>query len=244
MRRNLFITTAMAVAMLFAALQESVAQNIAQPYIDMNTTVEREVTPDELYIKITISESDYKGKKSLEEMQEAMLGALKANRIDIPESLTLNYMGSEVGYKTFSKKIIPKTEATYMLKLHDAVTMQQVIASLEERQISNIELAKVKFTKERELKKEMGIEAMQQAKAEAEALAGAIGQRTGKALSINSWMNGGEVQPRLYKSRANYSVEEDAAVESSSAMPIFDIGKITYRFNVNVRFELKEDATN
>ena len=84
-------------------------QSQAEPYIDMNTTVEREVTPDEIYLKITINENDYKGKKSLEEMQNAMIGALKANRIDIPECLTLNYMGSDISYKLFSKSIKPKT---------------------------------------------------------------------------------------------------------------------------------------
>lgn len=209
------------------------------PYIDMNTTVEREVTPDELYLKITINENDYKGKKNLEEMQNAMFGALKANRIDIPECLTLNYMGSEVSYKLFSKSIKPKTEASYTLKLYDVAIMQKVIASLEERQISNIELVKVKYTKEAELKSSMAIEAMQQAQAEARTLAGAIGQEAGKAISISSWYSGGqESMPRLYKSR-NAVSEESAMLDGAAPMPQIGVSKLTYRFNVNVRFELK-----
>lgn len=236
MRKILSITAI--IAALFLAVPCN-AQVNTQPYIDMSTTVKREVTPDELYLRIVISESDYKGKKSLEEMQEAMLGALKENRIDIPECLTINYMGSEVSYATFSKKIKPKTEATYMLKLHDAAVMQQVIASLEKRQISNIELAQVKFTKEKELKNEMAVEAMQQAQAEARVLAGAIGQEIGKATSISSWMNNGQIQPRLYKSRANGMLEDAVADETSYAPPVISIGKITYNFSVNVRFELK-----
>lgn len=213
------------------------AQNITQPYIDINSTATREVTPDEIYLRITIKESDYKGKKSLEEMQEAMLGALKINHIDIPECLTLNYMGSDVSYKMFSKNINTRTEATYTLKLHDVATMQNVISALEERQISNIDLVKTKFTKEKELKHELSIEAMQQAQAEARTLAGAIGQEIGKALSINYWMNSNDSQPRLYKSRANM-VMAAVAVEEQQA-PTFGIGKITYSLNVNVKFELK-----
>ena len=202
MRSRFFIMAFIVAALSLTTAGNTNAQNTTQPYIDMNTTVQREVTPDELYLKIVISEKDYKGKKSLEEMQEAMLGALKANRIDIPECLTLNYMGSEVSYKTFSKKIKPKTQATYMLKLYDATIMQQ-------------------------------------AKAEAETLAGAIGQQVGKAISINSWMNGGEVQPRMYKSRANMVMEDAVAEGASMAAPVISIGKITYNFNVNVRFELQ-----
>jgi uncharacterized protein YggE len=172
-------------------------------------------------------------------MQKEMLEALKANNINIAENLTLNYMGSEVSYKTFSKKIKPKTEATYMLRLNDAATMQQVIASLEEKQISNIMLDRTKYTKEKELKNEMATEAMLQAQSEANVLAGAIGQGVGKAISINSYMNGGQSQPRLYKSRANASYDTVVSEESADAMPVLNIGKITYSFTVNVRFELK-----
>ena len=239
MRKDIITAGIIATLLLFAAPTDSTAQTTTEAYIDINTTVEREVTPNELYLQITISEKDYKGKKSLEEMQEAMIGALKENRIDIPECLSINYMGSEVSYSTFSKKIKPKTEATYTLKLYDATIMQQVIASLEKRQISDIQLSQVKFTKEQELKNEMAVEAMQQAQSEARVLAGAIGQEIGKAISINSWMNSGQTQPRLYKARANMVLEDAVANEETVSSPVISIGKITYSFNVNVRFELK-----
>ena len=233
------MTAAFATIMLFLTMPtKSTAQTATQPYIDINATVEREVTPNELYLQITISEKDYKGKKTLEEMQDAMIGVLKINRIDIPECLTLSYMGSEISYKTFSKNMIAKTEATYMLKLNDATTMQNVIASLEERQISDIELVRTKYTGEKELKAEMGVEAMQQAKAEAQILAGAIEQEIGKAINISYWMSSGESQPRLYKSQAR-SMTEEAIADNSVMQPVISIGKNTYRFTVNVRFELK-----
>ncbi|MBR5455364.1 MAG: SIMPL domain-containing protein [Bacteroidaceae bacterium] len=239
MKRSTILTAVTTMFLLAFLPITAKAQNITQPYIDINSTATREVTPDEIYLRITIKESDYKGKKSLEEMQEAMLGALKINRIDIPECLTLNYMGSDVSYKIFSKNINTRTEATYTLKLHDVATMQNVISALEERQISNIDLVKTKFTKEKELKHELAIEAMQQAQAEARTLAGAIGQEIGKALSINYWMNSNDSQPRLYKSRANMVMDESAVAGAGQQAPTFGIGKITYSLNVNVKFELK-----
>lgn len=232
MRKILFIT---AMTALFITPLKSFAQE--QPHIDINTTVEREVTPDEIFLRITIDERDYKGKKSLEEMQEALLGTLKANRIEVHEALSLNYMGSEVAYKVFSKEIKPKTEAVYTLKLHDAATMQKVIASLEEVQITNIVLAKMRYSKENELKRTMSVEAMQQAQEEARTLAGAVGQEIGKATSISSWMSKSEeAQPRL-KSR---SLSADAMNIAGSEEPDqININKQTYRLAVNVRFELK-----
>jgi uncharacterized protein YggE len=83
----------------------------------------------------------------------------------------------------------------------------------------------------------MGVEAMQTAKAEAQMLAQAINQEVGKAITISYWMNSGQAQPRLYKSQAR-NMAEDTLTESSVAEPIINIGKITYRFTVNVRFEL------
>lgn len=238
MKKNIIVTCVLATLSLLLAAPAT-AQTSTDTYIDINTTVEREVTPNELYLQISIREKDYKGKKSLEQMQDAMLGALKANHIDIPECLTLNYMGSEVGYKAFSKSIKSQTEATYMLKLNDAAIMQSVIASLEEKQISDIELVRTRYTAEKELKAEMGIEAMQTAKAEAQMLAGAIGQETGKAMTISYWMNNTQAQPRLYKARMSNVSEEADAVGQPAGEPMISIGKITYRFTVNVRFELK-----
>ena len=52
-------------------------------------------------------------------------------------------------------------------------------------------------------------------------------------------MNGGQTQPRLYKSRANAMLEDAVVDEVSYAPAIISIGKITYNFTVNVRFELK-----
>ena len=115
--------------------------------------------------------------------------------------------------------------------------MQNVITALEEKQISNISLIRTRYTKEKELKAEMGVEAMQQAKAEAQTLAGAIGQEVGKAITISSWTSGNEQQPRMYKARAN--ALEDSLSSDAPVMPIIQIGKITYRFNVSVRFELR-----
>ena len=64
-------------------------------------------------------------------------------------------------------------------------------------------------------------------------LAEAIGQEAGKAMTINYWMNSSQTQPRMYKARMSNFVD---GMESE---PAISIGKSTYRFTANVRFELK-----
>lgn len=235
MKKSIF--TIMAI-FAFAILPiAAIAQNIQQPYIDMQARVEREVSPNELYVTIIIKESDYKGKKSLEQMQNKMLSVLTNNKIDIAESLSLNYMGSNVSYKVFSKRIVPRTEATYTLKLHDATVMQKIIYELETNEITNISLTSTKYTNEDALKTELGVEALKKAQEQARAYAGAIGQEIGKALSISSWSSQNSQQPRMYKSNVMMSANADAvAVESA---PEISIGKLTYTVTVDVKFELK-----
>lgn len=225
-------------AFVFMLQVYSQAQENNVPYIEMQSRVEREVSPDELYLSIVIKESDYKGKKSLQEMQDAMVGVLKVNRIDVPEALTIDFMGSSVSYKVFSSRVVPRTQATYTLKLTDAAIMQKVIYDLEEQGITNISLVSTKYSNEEALKVEMGVEAMKKAQQQARAFAGAVGQDIGKALSINSWMSQSSPQPRMYKARAISAVEESSN-DAVSAAPAIAVSKLTYTINVTVRFELK-----
>lgn len=217
---------------------QATAQIVEQPHVDAQATAVREVVPDRLFLSITIKESDYKGKKTLQEMQDAMIGVLKVNRIDVPEALSLDFMGSNVSYKVFSRRVVPKSQACYILELSDASIMQKVIYDLEEKGISNIELERTKYTQEDELKNELAVEAMKKAQLQAQTLAGAIGQSIGKAVSINSWSSSSNPQPRMYKSRA-YTTEEVADNAAMGAAPEIPVSKLTYQVNVNVRFELK-----
>jgi uncharacterized protein YggE len=56
-------------------------------------------------------------------------------------------------------------------------------------------------------------------------------------MTISYWMNSGQTQPRLYMKRAQ--INEDANIDNALSEPVISIGKNTYRFTVNVRFELK-----
>ena len=225
--------------MAIAAATIVSAQNPQVPYINMQASAEQQVTPDEIYISITIKESDYKGKATLQDKQQAMLLVLKKNGINIDECLSLNFMGSNVSYKTFSRKPVPQSQATYILKLNDASIMQNVIYNLEEEQISNIQLIETKYTKEDSIRKELGIQAMKKAQEEAASLAGAVGQEIGKAITISSWFSQNSPQPRLYKSRNNLDTLEESAQQISNSTPQISIAKITYSVNVDVKFELK-----
>lgn len=230
-----------AVAIIAIAPTTIWAQTESQPYIMQNITCEQEVTPDELYISITINEKENKGKQSVEELQTKMIKELQSLHIDVEKALTLNFMGSEVSYTTFRRSAVPRTTATYILKLSDADTMQKVVAKLEALGITNISLARTNYSKENEIYNELGAKAMKQAKEAAASLAGAIGQSIGAAISVNSnRYSSGNAQPRLYKARNTMLMAEESADLAVESGPRIEIGKITYNVNVNVKFLLSE----
>ncbi len=235
MRKNLFTT--MLVCIIASISTFSIAQENIQPYIDMQAKVEREVAPNELYITIGIKESDYKGKKSLQQMQDILINVLKANNIDIAEDLSLSYMGSNVSYKVFSKRVVPRTQATYILKLQDAATMQKVIYELEEKEITNISLTRTKYTNEDALITELGVEALKKAQEQARAYAAAVGQEIGKAISISSWNSQSSPQPRMYKANVMLSAASEESRDEEA--PAIQVSKLTYIVNVSVRFQLQ-----
>ncbi|MBQ8542874.1 MAG: SIMPL domain-containing protein [Bacteroidaceae bacterium] len=229
-----------AVAIIAIAPATIWAQTESQPYIMQNITCEQEVTPDELYISITINEKENKGKQSVEELQTKMIKELQSLHIDVEKALTLNFMGSEVSYTTFRRSAVPRTTATYILKLSDADTMQKVVAKLEALGITNISLARTNYSKENEIYNELGAKAMKQAKEAAASLAGAIGQSIGAAISVNSnRYSSGNAQPRLYKAR-NTMLSEVNIDDIADDGPRIEVGKITYNVNVNVKFLLSE----
>ena len=230
-----------AATMLLAMATATVAaqSNLPQvPYIEINASAQRKVTPDEIYLTITVKESDYKGKKSLQQVQQAMVSILRKNGVDIDEQLTVLSMGSAVKLKNFSSRIKTMTTAQYSLRLNDVGTMQNIISELEEQEISNIILSGTKYTRTKELESELGIEAVKNAKEKATQLAAAIGQEAGKAIYINTWGMNSTSPVRNLRMNKAMATEESAAADTYEA-PRLSIAETEYTVTVNARFELK-----
>lgn len=224
----------------FSIASEAKAQNNlpAVPYIEVRASATRKVTPDEIYLKITIKETDYKDKRSLQQVQQAMIKVLEKEGVDVDKQLTVQSMGSSLKVKSFLSRLKTLTEAVYILKLSSAESMQNVISALEEQQISNIVLAETKYSQRDTLESELGVEAMRKAKQRATELVAAIGQEIGKAIYVNSWSMNEIVSPRNYKAMAARGVVVEDAVEVASA-PRLSLTENEYSVDVNVRFEIK-----
>jgi uncharacterized protein YggE len=80
MNRTLLVT-----GLILASLTNTLAQTktfIDQPYIEVGGYADTLVTPNEIYIKIIISEKDSKDRTSVEEQENKMITAFKGMGIN------------------------------------------------------------------------------------------------------------------------------------------------------------------
>lgn len=213
----------------------AVAQ-IQEPYVSVNGYAEVEILPDEVYVQITLTESDSKGKITLEQQRKQMFSALKQCKIDVEKQLSMLDMAS-----TYFKRRTSLASARYELKVGSAQEAQRVFEALDAVGISNVDITKVACSKEQHYRSECRKAAIRDAKQKASELAEAIGQSIGDCLDINDYNNnvrGGVVYTKSVRAVAS-NVMLDAAVEEE---PAVEFEKIIISYNVSARFRLNGAA--
>jgi uncharacterized protein len=240
MKKILFVLLAFLPFFLHA--QEGEKNFIDLNYIEVTGTAEMEIVPDEIYLKITISESDNKGKQSLEELEKQMFGELEKIGADVSKDLSiLDFTSNFKNYFLRDNKIF--TKKTYQLVVHDGKTAGKVFQGLESIGISNISVEKVDHSKLEEFKKEVKINAVKAAKEKATYMSEAIGRTTGKALFIqeqNSIMDfplANALQGRM-AGLSNISIKAYGADQTQPDEPVVEFEKIKLSASVLIRFEL------
>lgn len=207
---------------------------IDQNYVEVTGTAETEVVPDEIYLRIVISEKD-KGKKTLEEQEKVMVDILEKLGIDVRQDLSVRDLSSNFKFYLLKRTII-QTEKEYQLCMHGAEKIGLFLEKMEVAGISNISIDRVDHSQIEKYRRDVKVNAVRIAKEKAQAFAEAIGQEIGRALYITEYENNGYL-PRQ-NAISNIRVR-GAAVMDAGDMPVLDFEKIPLKYSVIVRFELK-----
>ena len=205
-------------------------------YVEVTGYAERNVTPDTFYLNIVITEKDSKGKQSVENQQHDMTAALRKLGIDTENQLTVVNMTSE-----YFKKSNSLATAQYRLKLGSAAEVRNVYAALGELGISNVSIRSVSHSNIKEIREEVRIEAMRNAKSRAASLAEAIEQNAGECFYIRDWSNDGtdEITVAGYGAMRKAALFDNAEAEIASDEPLeFKPVKISHR--VDAKFILRD----
>lgn len=209
---------------------------IDQNYIEVTGKAEKKITPNEIYIRIVIDETDNKGKVSVEQQERDMLKALKALNIDVEKNLKVLDQGSNFKDYILKKNVI-LTSKEYLLLVSTGQMAGNVFIRLENIGISNISIDHVDHSDIEQFKREVKIEAVKAAKEKASDLASAIGQEVGRALYIcgneNHYPRYGMSNMKLM---ANVTMDMASGIEEAADL---EFEKITLEYSVQVYFELK-----
>ncbi len=202
------------------------------PYVSVNGYSEIKVTPDEIFLSITLDESDTKGKVTLEEQRKAMFQALKRLKIDVEKQLSVVDMSSN-----YFRRKSSLAATKYELKVGSATEAREVFEALDAVKISNINVVRAQCSKYEEYRIEARKAAIRDAKAKAAQLAEAIGQSIGPCFEINDYNTSSQpiVTKRVTMMRATNmdSVAEEAYVE-----PDIEFEQIMITYNLSAKFEL------
>ena len=152
------------------------------PYIEVIGMAEKEVIPDEIFIRIVIVEKYVdKVKISIEEQEEKLKNAVKSLDIDLSNLYLSDVNADYVTVRWKKKDVLTKKE--YTLKVKNAIELGRMFQNLKIRNYDAF-ISKVNHSKIDSLRKEVRILAIKAAKDKADYLLTAIGEQTGKPLII------------------------------------------------------------
>ena len=205
---------------------------IDQPYIEVNGSADSLVTPNEIFIKIIISEKDTKDRVSVEEQENKMIPALKSMNINTDKYLTNSDMMSNYKFHLLKQKDVIKTKE-YILKVKDANTLNKVFIKLEELGISNTSIDRVNHSDLENIKNACRSKAIENARQKALALTRPINQSIGNAIFITD----NEANYAVPYAARGMMVMMDKAVDNQESNIQFE--KIKVEASISAKFILK-----
>ncbi|MCB0371790.1 MAG: SIMPL domain-containing protein [Muricauda sp.] len=205
------------------------------PYLETSAQVDTLVTPDKIYLNITIQEKDSKGKISVEEQENKMAQRLKALGIDLDKQLVIKDFSSNFKKYFLREKEVLKSKQ-YSLVVYSGKEVGDVMVALERLDIANAFVEKTEYSKMDELELELKSRAVKKAKQKAVALTKPLGQKVGMAIHILD--NSQPYYPR-YSQATRMEMDYSVAKQGMEPQPLdIDFEKIKVESMVNVKFAL------
>lgn len=230
--KKMILAAMAAVALVASASAQMLGETI--PTVTVNGSSQLKITPDVIYLTITLDESDTKGKVPLEDQRKKMFAALKKSGVDAEKQLRVLDMSS-----SFFRKRGSLSSSQYELKVSSAADARKVFEELDANGIPNVTVTRTTSSKMDEYRAQARTEAIRNAKLRATQLAEAVGQSIGMCYEINDYNN--EIQPVMFRKAAmmQNSVAMDAA-GVAEADPDVEFEQIVINYNVSAKFVLNE----
>lgn len=207
--------------------------------INVSGSAEQEITPDIIYIGISLKEylenGNSKKKVDITTLEKQLISALE--KVGLPkENLSISNLSSW-NYTTEKRKN-PDFLASkqYRLKVSDANRFNAILAAIDPKGIAYTNIESYDYSKMDELRKELRLKALLSAKQKAKYMTEALGAKLGKVLEIGD-SGDNLVQPQVYA--RSYMMMKAEASDGMDA-PEIDFKKIKLSLNVSAVFEITD----
>lgn len=225
-------------AMVHTAFAQSNNNVVERRIIQVTGEAEREVTPDILYISISLKEyfrdNNNRHKISIDVLEKQLHDA--AMRAGIAEEDFMINNISSYNYDWNKKKNDPGFLAAkqYRIKVTNLNAVNSLFAAVDAKGVQYSNIDGYDYSGKKELEKELKIQAIKDARERAAYMADALGDELGKALSVNESGHVNYPQP-VYKQYRAVAMADAAVMESGLDI---DFKKVKFSYSVGVVFEL------
>ena len=206
--------------------------------ITVSGTAETEVTPDIIYISISLKEylkdGNSKKKVDITTLETQLFNAVQKAGI-AKENLTINNLSSWNNQTEKRKNPDFLASKQYRLKVTDLNKFNLILEGVDAKGITNTYVESYDYSKIESLKKELKIKALLAAKEKATYMVEALGDKLGNVLDIQDVGDNGGMMVPQYR---NYAMKAEMSMDVASA-PEIDFKKIKLSFTVNTVFEIK-----
>lgn len=207
--------------------------------ISVSGSAETEVTPDIIYISISLKEylKDNNSKKKVEitTLENQLYSAVQKAGID-KENLTINNLSSFAIVTEKKKNPDYLASKQYRLKVSDLNKWNDIIGSIDPKGIAYTNIDSYDYSKIEILKKDLKIKALQAAKEKASYMVEALGDKLGSVIDIQEVNNEQYPQP-MY--RNVMMMKAESADMAGAPAPEIDFKKIKLNYIMNTVFEIK-----
>lgn len=209
-------------------------------YIEVTGSAEMEITPDEIYISVSLAERyDGREKVTLDQQDEKFFNAIKELNIPLSD-VQLSDAVSDFSYYKWRKEDALATK-DYVVLVHTADMTSKLFKKLVEIDAENAVVSKVSHSKIEQYRKEVKINAIKATHEKAGYMLNAIGEELGKPIEIKEIS---EFTPNTYYSQYDSTSYEIASYRLQSGsrynMPS-EVGfkKIKIKYEIYGKFEIK-----
>lgn len=219
----------MVLALFTAKAQNNTSMD--KKYVEVTGVAEQMVTPNEIYVAITLQEEKDGRKRTVEDQEKVLISSLKKLDIDI-KNLKLSDVGSYTRWDKKTKESFK--QKSYELKLNDAYSASKVLYELNQLELYRMYVARTDHSDIEQIRKDVKINAVKAAKEKAQYLLSAVNEQLGDVIYIIEQDYG--YQP-MYRVMGMSNVSMDAGGYEPN--PDVEFEKIKVQYKILARFEIK-----